>query len=81
MPAAHLGINASVLRKKLDIDTPRGQDEMPSYPGPIFVSMVSFHKTVVCMAIGIIGRNGITLVVVVVVVDFIPPGGTMPIGL
>lgn len=54
---------------------------MPSYPGPIFVSMVSFHKTVVCMAIGIIGRNGITLVVVVVVVDFIPPGGTMPIGL
>lgn len=62
MPAVHLGMYASVLRKELDTDTPRGQDEMPSYLGPIFVSMVSFHKNVVCMAIGIIGRNGITLV-------------------
>lgn len=62
MPAVHLEMYASVLRKKLDTDTPREQDEMSSYPGPMFVSMVSFHKTVVCMAIGIIGRNGITLV-------------------
>jgi len=76
LPAAHLEINASVLRKKLDIDMPRGQNEMPFYSRLIFVSMVSFHKTVVCMTIGIIGRNSITLVV-----DFIPPKGTMPIGL
>ena len=44
-----------VSRKGLDKDTPRGQGEISTWPGAMYVSVLSFHDDIVCMAPGRMG--------------------------